>query len=170
MSKPKLYIFVGYPGAGKTSIAKLIAERTGAVHIWSDIERHKMFEHPTHSEEESQELYNHLNKRAAELLAAGCSVVFDTNFNFYDDRQKMRDIAATAGADCLLIWIDTPVEVARQRAVGVGEMRNGYHMKMSQEHFDELAAKLEPPVENEKAIKIDGAKLDAKATLRLLDQ
>ncbi len=159
---------MGYPGAGKTSIAKLIAERSGAAHIWSDAERHKMFGKPTHSEEESVALYNYLNHRAQELLANGDSVVFDTNFNFYEDRQKLRDIAAAQGADTRLIWVSTPSKVAKHRAVGTGEMRNGYHMKMSEEHFDALAAKLEQPAKNENVIKIDGSKLDPEAALRLL--
>lgn len=170
MGRPVLYLMIGYPGAGKTTAAKIIAEATGAVHLWSDVERHKMFGDPTHSEEESVKLYDSLNRRAGELLAAGKSVVFDTNFNFRADRLKLREIADRTGADTLILWVTIPVDVARQRSVGTGQRRNGYHTRMSEEHFDSIVSKLEPPAEDEKTIKIDGLKLDGPAVLALIGQ
>lgn len=170
MGKPTLYLMIGHPGAGKTTVAKIIHEATGAVHLWSDIERHKMFGHPTHSEEESVKLYDELNARTEDLLAGGQSVVFDTNFNFYEDRQKLREIADRQGADTVVVWITIPEAAARQRAVGSGLKRNGYHTRMTDEQFDAIAAKLEPPSEDEKIIKIDGAKLDRQTVLTLIGQ
>jgi predicted kinase len=168
MSRPKLYIFIGYPGAGKTTVAKLIAEQTGAVHLWADHERHKMFPNPTHSHEESVQLYEYLNHRAAECLAAGEDVVFDTNFNYYEDRQKLREIARINNADEVVIWLNTPLEVARKRAVCVPELINGYMWEMTEEQFENIVSKLEPPRKNEKVIKIDGAKLDPQQALDVL--
>ena len=170
MPKPKLYLFIGYPGAGKTTVARLIAETTGAVHLWADAERHKLFKRPTHSQAESLELYDRLNRRAADLLAASQSVVFDTNFNFYADRQKLRDIAARQGAETVLIWISVPRDVAKSRAVNVTDNRNGYQFSMTEEQFDNIVSKLEPPAKDEKFIKIDGTKLDRQEVIRLLSQ
>ncbi len=170
MPKPVLYLMIGYPGAGKTTAAKIIHEATGAVHLWSDIERHKMFGHPTHSEEESVKLYDDLNKRAEAMLAEGKSVVFDTNFNFHADRIKLKKVADRQGAKTVVLWVTMPVEEARQRSVGAGLRRNGYHTRMTEEHFNEIVSKLEPPGENEKVIKIDGAKLDRQTVLALLSQ
>jgi predicted kinase len=168
MPKPRLYLFIGYPGAGKTTVAKTIAEQTGAVHLWADAERHKLFGEPTHSLDESNQLYGHLNDEAERLLAAGQSVVFDTNFNFQADRQKLREIAARHGADTLVIWLTTPAEVARGRAVGEHVMRNGYDVSMTAEQFDKIVAKLEPPTKDEKIIKISDPKLDKQALAELL--
>lgn len=168
MSKPTLYLFIGYPGAGKTTTAKLIAKEAGAVHLWADAERHKMFGEPTHSTEESLQLYNALNQKAADLLASGQSVVFDTNFNFYEDRRILRDIADKAGAHTLIIWMTTPVSVARDRSVCAPQTRNGYEVGMSNEQFDSIISKLEPPRENEIVIKIDGTNLDEQEVLELL--
>lgn len=161
---------VGYPGAGKTTVAKMIAGATGAEHLWSDIERHKMFGEPTHSEAESVKLYDELNRRAEARLKEGKSVVFDTSFNFCADRRKLRDIADGQGADTVVIWVTVPEKVARERSVGKGQKRNGYHTRMTDEHFDALVAKLEPPTEDEKVIKINGLKLDKRTVLDLLSQ
>jgi len=168
MGKPKLYLFIGYPGAGKTSLARLITSRTGATHLWADVERHKLFGEATHSQAESLKLYDYLNQEAEKLLAVGHSVVFDTNFNFRADRQKLRDIADRQGAETILIWITVPKDVAKARVVNKIDSRNGYRVAMTEPQFDAIVNKLEPPHEDEKAIKIDGAKLDVGEVSKLL--
>lgn len=169
MSKSVLYLMVGYPGAGKTTVAQWIAEKTGAVHLWADVERHKMFDQPSHAEAESQQLYHRLNQQAEQLLTSGKSVVFDTSFNHYRDRQLLRDIADRHSANTIVIWVATPMPVAQERAVHSNVVRNGYNFTMNKEQFTTTAGKLEPPHENEKVIKIDGTKLDANAVMRLIN-
>lgn len=168
MRRPTLYLLIGYPGAGKTTVAKIIHEATGAVHLWSDIERHKLFGHPTHSKEESDALYDALNRRTEELLAEGQSVIFDTNFNFRADRHKLRAIASRHNADTVVIWVRVPIAVAKERALSAGITRNGYHTHMSEQQFDSIVSKLEAPDEDETIIKIDGLKFDKPTVLKLL--
>ncbi len=158
--RPRLYLLIGAPGAGKTTTAQIIAKRSGAVHIWADVERHKLFPHPSHTEEESNMLYEKLNKDTEQLLAAGASVVFDTNFNFYRDRQLLTRIARQHQADTVVIWLTTPEDIARSRAVGTHHTRNGYSMHMTDAQFEAIVAKLEPPRSDENIIKLDGTNLD----------
>lgn len=165
---PALYLFVGYPGAGKTTAARLIHEKTGATHLWADHERLKLFGKPTHSHAESLQLYDQLNAAAEYLLGQGKSVIFDTNFNFLEDRNHLRDIADQHEAQTFIIWITTPKPVAKQRAVHDKNLRNGYEFLMTDAQFEAIAAKLEPPVKYEKAIKIDGTNLDEQALLQQL--
>jgi predicted kinase len=155
MNQPKLYLFIGYPGAGKTTVAQIIADETGAKHLWADVERHKIFKEPTHSIEESNQLYDELNKATDYLLSQGRDVVFDTNFNYYSDREKLRVIAKKNNAKTILLWITTPIEVAKQRATNSQSSRNLYAINMSVEQFDAIASKLEPPYADEKYIKIN---------------
>jgi predicted kinase len=168
MFKPVLYLFVGYPGAGKTTISQLIKHTAGAVHIWADLERHKMFPEPTHSQTESRALYDTLNERTAELLKSGKSVIFDTNFNHRADRDLLRKIATEAGAETVIVWITTPRETAKQRAVHDRIVRNGYDYVMDEAQFDAIADKLEPPTEDEKVLKIDGTHIDPEQVKHIL--
>lgn len=169
MAKPVLYLFVGIPGAGKTTIAKLIQEATGATHLWADQERQAMFDTVCHSQQESQALYEHLNDRTADLLETGNSVIFDTNFNYCKDRDHLRSLAEKHGATTQIIWMTTPVDVARDRALHEHHRdRNGYDSTMTAQDFDRLIDHLEPPTAHENFITIDGTNIDTAAIKRQL--
>lgn len=160
MNKPKLYLFVGYPGAGKTTVARYIHERTGAVHLWADRIRRERFEQPTYSHQETLQLYSHLNKVAGELLEAGNSVLFDTNFNFFDDREHLRQIAKEHGAETVLIWMTTPLELSKHRATEAHHQDEHRILgAMPPATFDRIASHLQPPKPGEQAIELDGTNL-----------
>lgn len=162
MAKPTLYLFVGYPGAGKTTIAKIIADATDGVHLWADFERHIMFGAPTHSRQESRELYRHLNTVADELLAQGKCVIYDTNFNFREDRDYMREIAAKHGATVRVVWITTPRDIAKHRATEDSDgkpTRIWGNMKLPD--FNRLSDNLQTPDDDEDVVQIDGSDINA---------
>lgn len=170
MIRPRLYLFIGYPGAGKTTIAHLIEDATDAVHLWADHARQDMFPVVTHSKEESEQLYTYLNNKADQLLSAGKSVIFDTNFNYRRDRDRLRAIATKRSADTLVIWMQTPVEIARERALhGSQRDRNRYDEVMSAAQFSDLICRLEAPGKDEVFITIDGSDIDIAAVKRQLE-
>lgn len=171
MAKPTLYLMLGYPGAGKTTVSRYIHELTGAVHLWADRIRHERFTNPTHSHQENIELYDYLNEVAAELIASDQSVIFDTNFNFYKDREKLRKIANEHGADAWVIWVKTPKELAKKRAT------NGAHLSdtrvlgdMPAERFDKISGKLEPPGPSEKTISLTGKGITKEIVRKALEK
>lgn len=167
--KARLYLFVGYPGAGKTTVAKIIADKTGAIHLWADFERHVMFGDPTHSPEESRQLYAHLNQVAEELLREGKSVIFDTNFNYFKDREHMRQIAQQTGAEAVTIWVTTPEALAKKRAT---EESDGKETRlwgnMETAVFERMHQQLEPPHPEEQAITVDGTHVEPEKVLSQL--
>lgn len=167
--KSTLYIFVGLPGAGKTTTAKYIEQLTKAHHIWTDYERLQKFTKPCFSQSENDSLYLELNQLANRLLKSGQDVIFDTNFNFYKDRQFLRKIANQNNAVFKLIWMTTPKKIAYQRAVAL-EDPNHLRVLGSIDHqtFEEIAARLEPPKETEHPVKIDGLNLDIELVKKAL--
>lgn len=157
---PTLYLMLGYPGAGKTTVAKLIHEITGATHLWADHIRRERYGRPDYSHSENIALYNHMNDLTAELLAAGNSVVFDTNFNFYKDRKHLRSIAKEHGANTRLIWVKTPREVARKRATAGADQGDTRVLgDMPAATFDRMSSHLEEPRDSEAHVVIDGTKV-----------
>lgn len=155
-----LYLMVGYPGAGKTTAARLIRELTGAVHIWADEERANMFRSPDHSWEESQKLYKVLNARVEQLLAGGISVIFDANFNFYRNRQKLRGLAQAAGAGCKIIWLQVSEPLAYERAVeAAADQPTRFFGNMPHDHFKRVSGNLQRPRDDEHPIILDGTRI-----------
>jgi predicted kinase len=167
--QPTLYIMLGYPGAGKTTAAKVIHQLTGAMHLWADHERRQMFGQPTYTHAENMQLYDALNKRVEQLLHEGKSLIFDTNFNFFRDRQRMRQIAADAGAQCKLIWVTTPKDIAKQRAIsGAIQQDTRILGDMPPEAFERMSRNLEPPTNDEQFIEVDGTKVSPEYIADLL--
>src|SRR5579862_58085 len=144
--KQTLFLMVGYPGSGKTTVSKIIREQTGAEHVWADAERKHMFSEPNYTHEENLALYAKLNSHVDKLLSDGKSVIFDTNFNFYRDRQRLGDIATKHGAQTVVVWVQTPLELAKRRAVHFSHGRETRVFgNMPLDHFDRIVGNLQEP-------------------------
>ncbi len=148
---------LGYPGAGKTTVSKIIHELTGAVHLWADHIRRERYHPPSYTHQENIELYDHLNTLTAELLAANNSVIFDTNFNFFKDRERLRQIAKQHGANTIVVWVTTTKDLSRKRATEDAHMQENRVLgDIPVETFERMSRNLEDPRKNEDTIKIEG--------------
>lgn len=154
MNRPILYLMLGYPGAGKTTVAEKITKITGAVHLNSDWFRLHMYKKPTFSQAEHDSLYGNLDYLCELILSTGKSVVYDANLNRYVHRQEKYDIAEKTDAEAKLIHVQTDEATARQRAT-VEADKNPNHRpygNMDLKIFNRLASEIEPPKASEPAI------------------
>lgn len=160
---------LGYPGAGKTTVAKIISHLSGAVHLWADHERREIFGTPTYSHEENLHLYNQLNDEASRLLAAGQSVIYDTNFNYYRDRELLRKIAATQHAQTVLVWLTIEKDLALQRATDSPHTQSTRVLgNMPVETFNHITDQFETPQANERTVVLDGTKIAPDYVAKML--
>ncbi len=160
---------LGYPGAGKTTTAKIIHKLTGAEHLWADHERRQKFGQPTYSHQENVDLYNQLNRMAENLLAQGKSVIFDTNFNFHRDRDLLRKIAKEQNAKAIVVWVTTPKEISRERAIDNAHTQHTRVLgNIPEETFERMSRNLEPPHKDEPHVEIEGTKVTEDQIKELL--
>lgn len=161
---------LGYPGSGKTTASKIISKLTGATHLWADHERRLKFKNPTYGHQENIRLYDELNHKTKTLLENNTSVIFDTTFNYYKDRQHLRKIAKDCGAKTILIWVKTPEEIAKLRATKDAHKQDSRVLgNLSDETFKRLKENLEAPKKNEDYIELDGTKISEKYIEKMLD-
>lgn len=160
---------LGYPGAGKTSVAEKIAELTGAVHLNSDWFRLHMYKQPTFSQAEHDSVYGNLDYLCELILGSGKSVIYDANLNRYVHRQEKYKIAKRTGTQAKLIFVKTDIKTAKHRAT-VEADKNRRHRpygNMDLSTFERLAVEIELPKSSEPTI-IAQADLDIAKLNRMI--
>jgi predicted kinase len=160
--KPVLYLMFGYPGAGKTTAAKALHELTRAHHLSSDKVRIELYPNPQFTQQEHDELYNELNLRTQNLLKAGKSVIYDANLNRYKHRQEKYQICQQLDATPILLWVQTPRDLAKARAVHETRAHLVPNLETPHSMFDRIADLIEEPGPNEPYIVLDGTKITNK--------
>jgi predicted kinase len=163
-----LYMMMGYPGAGKSTTAAIIADLTGAVHLHSDQLRLELFPNPAFTQEEHAELYRVLDEKTAALLKEGKSVIYDANLNRYQHRQEKYDICEATGAKSILLWVKTPQAIAKDRATHFSRAVFVPQHETPAAMFDRIANIIEEPGTDEPYIEVDGTKVTKEYILSLL--
>lgn len=150
MSKPILYIMCGVGFSGKSTLAKQIAEHTGAELVSQDalfFEKEKELNLDQDSDEQWRMLLDMCLERIKQNLEAGRSVVFDNTNTKFEHREELRQIAQSVGAPAKVIFLDTPIEVQKERQIKNQETMERHDVK--QEYLDQAIQELEVPGANE---------------------
>lgn len=114
-TRPVLVMLYGYPGSGKSYFARQVSKTIGAAHLQADKLRGELFETPQYDKQEDQLIEHLMMYMAEEFLAAGMSVIFDTNAARLAQRRELRNIALKAKAEPVLVWVQIDAASAKAR-------------------------------------------------------
>lgn len=115
LSKPVLICFYGFPGSGKSYVARNLADVLQVAYVSAGRIRNELFEHPRYDNQEASIINHLMNYMSEEFLSAGLSVIYDTNALRAAQRRSLRELARRHKAEYLLIWIQIDQESAFYR-------------------------------------------------------
>jgi len=151
----RLLVMAGLSGSGKTTIARTLAGRMGAVHIRSDAVRkhlagisiHERGDASLYTPEMTQKTYSRLLELGVTLATEGYTVVLDAKY----DRQEFRaEAIAQAQAHHLpldLLYCSAPHEVLCDRLQHrSGDIADATVEVLAQQHFEPFVEEEQPLV------------------------
>ena len=124
---PKVIVFMGLSGTGKSFLAQKLLEKFPAVYLSSDIIRKELFgldpsthhyvpfEQGIYSKEFSEKTYKEIIKRAKEEIEFGSSVIIDATFKNTWQRKILLEEFKNVKAEIFWIWCEAPDEVIKER-------------------------------------------------------
>jgi predicted kinase len=115
VAEPFLIMVSGLPGTGKSYFCRHLAQRLPALILESDGLRKALFPSPSYSAAESRRLFRACHSLMERLLGRGIPLVFDaTNLSEYN-REYLYHIAERLGAKLVLVRVEAPPELVRER-------------------------------------------------------
>jgi predicted kinase len=93
-----LVMVMGYPGVGKSHVARLLASRLGAAHVATDHLRRRLFIAPTYGVEENGAVFGIAEALVDQLLSEGHVVVLDATHLLARYRAPAEKVARARGA------------------------------------------------------------------------
>jgi len=126
---PRLLLMSGLSGAGKTWLARQLAERLSAVHLRSDVERKRRaglrelapsrsrLGEDLYSSAGTAALYGALVRAADDVLSGEIPVIVDATFLERAQRAPFAELAVRRGASLRLILCGAPESVLRARII-----------------------------------------------------
>ena len=165
-AQPLVITFLGSIGVGKSFFGRQLAERTHTIRLNADGLRISMY--GTRAEydringtgpDSNRPIFGAYDYMIKEILTAKKSIILDVaQFNVLKRRQELMRIAKDTGARVILVWIETPREVARERVLTreLSYDQTRVSETRAQELFDEHDANFSQPQPGEHVIKISG--------------
>ncbi|MEK7354564.1 MAG: AAA family ATPase, partial [Chloroflexota bacterium] len=113
--QPPFIVVIGLPGTGKSFFSRRLAEKLPCVILESDWVRYQLFNNPVYSPEESARLFQVIHSLIEELLSKGIPVILDATNLSERNREILYHIADKVKATFILVRVEAPPEVVRQR-------------------------------------------------------
>jgi len=118
-AKPHLYAVGGLSGSGKSHLALKGCGSLHAVIIRSDATRKRIAsqhaDQPLYGDKMHRLTYEAMFTAARETLAAGWPVILDATFLGKTQRDRVRQLAATANVPLSIYWLEPPLALLRER-------------------------------------------------------
>ena len=151
-----IYLICGFIGAGKTTFAKKLEEKTGAVRIVKDEWSISLIGNdPTIDgyAEWDRKIIKLSRDFAFYLAEKGIDVIMDgfgvLGFWEKETRDEMRRRAAVIGAQAVMYYVDTPIETIRERVVQRNNNLTKESFKIGREMLDNYLKNWQQPSEDE---------------------
>lgn len=126
-ARPKLIITRGLSASGKSTLTQPLLESIGAIRIRSDVERKRLFsvrsgaqnkpaiDQGIYSVEASVQTYDRLKQLAADVLAAGFTVIVDAAFLKHQQRVPFMQLAVETNSTFIILEFTASEDTLRQR-------------------------------------------------------
>ena len=143
---PTLYALCGLPFAGKSTVARELAEQVGAPIVRLDainVERGLGLDGQPIPQREWERTYAEAYRRLEQALVASSSVIFD-HVNFTRaERDRVREIAARHGANVQIVYVSVAVAEARRRLTANRATKDRNDVR--DDDFEMVVRHFEPP-------------------------
>lgn len=166
MSKPYLFVLLGYPGSGKSFFVRNLQKKMQLVRLNGDTLRIEMYGSVEELEKykdidpslSKEKVFKALDYAAKQILSAGHSVIYDANNNKRSIREDAEALAKSHSAIPVVIWVDTPKDLALKRTQYREETvdQRRWEEEKALEVIERHIANTDEPGEDENLIKIDG--------------
>lgn len=144
---PRLYILCGLSFAGKSTLARGIAEPLDATIVECDQYIAVVRPNTLSKREEWRLIQNLARARTKELLESGENVIYDDLMVMSGNRAELVQLANQCGARALTIYLNTSAETVRQRQQEKSPTEE--QQTLWDEHTTLLLSQLTPPPKEE---------------------
>ena len=140
-----LVVVSGLPGSGKSHFTRALCQRYPMAPLDSDALRKALFTRPTHSADESARLFAACHALLDRLLARGIPAVLDATSLREIHRRPLYDIADKRKAKLLLVEVQAPPELVKQRLEARQRGENPWdHSQAGAEVYERMRRQAEP--------------------------
>ena len=151
-SRPTLHLTVGLPGVGKTTLARELESKTGALRLTPDEWMAPLFGLRWADFGNKRDvLEGRLIWVGHQVLRVGVSVVLDFGCWSPEERSALHAVADLAGADFELHYLVLPEDERRERATKRWRESPGEIFAMTVEDHERFRTQFTPPTDDELA-------------------
>lgn len=159
MTKPTIHLICGFMGFGKTTYAKKLVLRNGAVRLTPDEWIHRLYgPAPDNFEEKMKAVDDLMWIMTEEFIRSGRSVVLDYGFWTRSVREEVTQKALSLTDSVLWHGLECPMAVAKTRVLSRSK-EDKESLFIDENCFDEKVGTYEPISADEVCLKQNGVDL-----------